>query len=46
MNALAVDYLPVVNGDQQLVGMLEIQTVQRFVSKRRLTNEQKLASMS
>jgi CBS domain-containing protein len=46
MNEFAVDYLPVVDDNQQLVGLLETQTVQRFVSEQRLANEQKLASMS
>ncbi|MCH5372466.1 MAG: cation:proton antiporter [Planctomycetes bacterium] len=45
MNEFAVDYLPVVTDNQQLVGMLEAQAVQRFISKQRLAIEQKLASM-
>jgi predicted transcriptional regulator len=46
MNEYAVDYLPVVTEDKQLVGLLESQAVQRFVSKQRLAIEQKLATMS
>lgn len=46
MQESAVDYLPVVDDNQQLVGLLETQAVQRFVSERRLANEQRLASMS
>jgi len=46
MSDFAVDYLPVVDENQQLVGLLEAQAVQRFVSRQRLANEQKLASLS
>ena len=46
MNEYAVDYLPVVGENRQLVGMLETQSVQRFVSRQRLASEQKLASLS
>jgi len=46
MNELAVDYLPVVDDNRQLVGLLDAHAVQRFVSKQRLANEQKLAFMN
>lgn len=45
MSELAVDYLPVVDDQGQLVGLLESLAVQRYISKQRLANEQKLASM-
>ncbi|MFH1570638.1 MAG: CBS domain-containing protein [Gemmatimonadota bacterium] len=46
MDNLHVDYLPVVDADQKLVGILEQRTLQRFISSRQLAREQQLASMS